>query len=305
METLILDSMCLTPYPVKETGSTVPCGNCPECRTHRASAWSFRLMEQEKNCRSAYFLTLTYDADHIHISPNGFLSLCKRDLQLFFKRLRRLHSNTDIKYYAVGEYGTQTKRPHYHVIIFNAELNVLLTQREANLIKQGVIKLDGKAQFNCKAWRKKSKRKYEPIGHITIGVVNGASVGYTLKYVHKPRWKPMHRNDDREPQFSIMSQGLGKSYISEKWQKWHTSDLLNRCYVNVPGGIKATMPRYYKEKLYSEEQRKQIKLFFEQVCSKETWETYAKSKPLDYRNKKEGIKAAFRKMNFDNQKSKL
>jgi len=53
------------------------------------------------------------------------MTLKKTDIQKFFKRLRKCHGkkHKSIKYYAVGEYGGQTLRPHYHIVIFNADIN--------------------------------------------------------------------------------------------------------------------------------------------------------------------------------------
>lgn len=157
----------------------VPCGRCPECVSRRISAWSFRLMQEDKNSLSANFITLTYDTKHVPISRNGFMSLDKRDLQLFFKRLRKNQNtkgniyNTPIKYYAVGEYGGTTNRPHYHLILFNASIELIQ-----------------------ESWQK---------GQVHYGTVSGASIGYTLKYMSKPSRIPMHKNDDRIPEFSLMS----------------------------------------------------------------------------------------------------
>lgn len=56
---------------------------------------------------------------------DGFLNmLSKIDLQLFLKRFRKQlskFSNEKIRYYAVGEYGPQTFRPHYHLLFFSNE----------------------------------------------------------------------------------------------------------------------------------------------------------------------------------------
>jgi hypothetical protein len=42
----------------------------------------------------------------------------KRDLQLFFKRLRKAYPDVKLRYFACGKYGEQFARPHYHVILF-------------------------------------------------------------------------------------------------------------------------------------------------------------------------------------------
>lgn len=172
---------CLTPYLVKDKQTKdetpVPCGRCPECAARRISAWSFRLMQESKNSISAHFITLTYDTKHVPITKNGFPEVRKTDVQKFFKRLRKaqqkLGDGPPIKYYLAAEYGGKTKRPHYHAIIFNSSVELFQP-----------------------SW---------PLGHIHYGEVTGASIGYTLKYISKPSRVPMHKNDDRQPEFSLMS----------------------------------------------------------------------------------------------------
>lgn len=169
---------CITPYQVKKKINPtetipVPCGKCPACMARRVSGWSFRLMQENKNHTSSHFITLTYDTNTVPISKNGFMSLCKRDIQLFFKRLRKASNGILIKYYAVGEYGSKTFRPHYHLIMFGVPLDNIQP-----------------------AWNQ---------GQVHYGQLTEASVGYTLKYMCKPKLIPMHRNDDRQPEFSLMS----------------------------------------------------------------------------------------------------
>lgn len=153
-------------------------------------------MEECKHSLSAHFITLTYGLSHAPITGNTYLSLSKTDLQKFFKRLRKAHDTRrahiaqglipkvlhrpldgerpqPIKYYAVGEYGGKFKRPHYHVILFNAQLELIQS-----------------------AWQ---------LGQVHYGTVTPASVGYTLKYVSKGGIVPQHKNDDRQKEFSLMS----------------------------------------------------------------------------------------------------
>lgn len=172
--------MCKTPITItiKRTDekTSVPCGRCPLCLARRVSGWSFRLMQEDKVSLSSHFVTLTYDTDHVPISGRGFMSLQKRDVQLFFKRLRKVNDNK-LKYYAAGEYGTKWGRPHYHIILFNCDPDTIHA-----------------------SWQQ---------GSIHTGIVSAASVGYTLKYMCKPSRIPVHANDDRVPEFSLMSKNLG------------------------------------------------------------------------------------------------
>lgn len=219
-----------------------PCGRCGECRAKRVSAWSFRLMQEDKRSISSHFITLTYDTKHIPISPRGYMQLSIRDLQLFFKKLRKAHGKDAkaIKYYAVGEYGGKTWRPHYHIILFNCRVELI----EAAWSVIGIDKNACKTRFN--------------IGNVHYGKVSGASVGYTLKYISKPSKIPQHANDDRKKEFSLISKGIGSNYLNGRLIQWHKSDLENRYYVNLNDGKKAAMPRYYKDKLYSQEEKERI-----------------------------------------------
>lgn len=221
--------MCMTPFHKTDKCEGVnyafPCGKCPECTARRVSAWSFRLMQENKRSISAHFITLTYDTQYVPITKNGFMSVNKQDVQKFFKRLRKLHGYTDskIKYYAASEYGGRTSRPHYHIIIFNCRVELLQP-----------------------AWH---------LGNIHYGSLTEASVGYTLKYIHKPKEIPKHANDDRLPEFSLMSKRLGDNYLTPQVIKWHKNDLEKRMHLTVADGKKVSMPRYYKDKMYNEDER--------------------------------------------------
>lgn len=223
----------MTPY-YKQTDDgdymSFPCGKCPPCLKRRASGWSFRLMQEDKYSLSSMFVTLTYNTSTVPITKNGFMSLKKRDMQLFFKRLRKI-SQYKIKYYAVGEYGGKTMRPHYHLIIFNTSASDIIN-----------------------AWTLNDK----PIGDVHFGNVSGASVGYCLKYMMKESKIPIHYNDDRIQEFSLMSKGIGKTYLTDAMIKWHHAKICERLYLVIEDGKKIAMPRYYKNKIYDENQRAHI-----------------------------------------------
>jgi len=142
---------CIRPLTLK-TGLTVPCGHCNFCLANRRADWSFRLYQENKVSQSSHFLTLTYDDSTVPVGDDC-LSLCKRDLQLFIKRLRK-ENGSRIRYYSVGEYGTQTSRPHYHSIMFS--LDVKTVQKLPEI------------------WG---------LGNVHVGQVNAASIHYVTKYV--------------------------------------------------------------------------------------------------------------------------
>lgn len=242
---------CTKPYKKEDSEIAFPCGKCLDCRKRRASSWGFRLSEQLKVSDTAWFLTLTYDSDHIHFAKKAKRpTLFKKDAQNFIRFLRRRQPNDDIKYYLAAEYGgTFHMRPHYHIIIFNMQLSSVLEYNEARrALLQPSIHLNGKYEFQSTLWTK---------GHITIGTVTNASSMYTLKYLSKPKRVPQYKNDDRTPEFSLISKGIGKSYLSPQIIAWHKNDPAERMYVNWQN-YKIAMPRIYKEALYSQYERETI-----------------------------------------------
>lgn len=223
----------------------VPCGRCAACLTNKRSEWVIRMKEELKISVGAAFITLTYNEKNVPHTDDGLLTLDKKDLQNFFKRLRK-NDPIKIKYYAVGEYGSNFERPHYHAICFNVGSDI-------NLFRNKVEK----------AW---STNK-EPIGRIDCGPAQGSALSYCAGYIINRYDFP---SDGRSKPFSLISKSLGISYV-EKRKKWHMDDL-TRQYVAMPGGIKLPLPRYYKQKLFDKRQLLQIKKLNDARIEKENLE---------------------------------
>lgn len=219
--------MCQRTIQIKNDGAnstttglynTVPCGRCSHCLKTRIQDWVFRLKQEKKVSKNAYFVTLTYDDQHIP-QNNGYYTLNKRHTQLFMKKLRYNQAKlTDdkIRYYLVGEYGSKTQRPHYHAIMFNLHDPQLVhdTWQYGQITQADQLKHDG-------------------------GLI------YCTSYILGRKY-----NDFREPEFNTQSQGLGKNYLTPQIIKWHKEDL-TRCYVQ-DGAYKKPMPRYYRKKIYTD-----------------------------------------------------
>lgn len=241
-------------------------------------------MTEAKISESALFVTLTYNNDNIELTKNGFMTLNKRHVQLFFKKLRKNHEKRNklelfnsmyqlpIKYYTVGEYGTKTQRPHYHAIIFNSSFEDVE-----------------------KCWTH---------GDIYIGKLTPASAGYTLKYISKDKTIGKHSRDDREIEFSLMSKRLGVNYLTKNIKRWHKANLYERYYVPIEDGKKIAMPRYYKEKLYTKLERA---LIGKSLIDKKNKEFADKSYPqvLAEMNKQDKVRMRNAEKNRDNRNTKL
>lgn len=111
--------LCKYPFYSKTLAIKLPCGQCLPCRINRRRAWTTRIFLESLYHENNVFITLTYAPQHLPTLPNGGAPiLVKRDLQLFWKRLRKAIFPRKIRYYACGEYGERFGRPHYHAIIF-------------------------------------------------------------------------------------------------------------------------------------------------------------------------------------------
>lgn len=104
------------------------CGSCPECMRKRSNVWVLRSVHESRSHLYNCMITLTYDtfkyinnkiAGENPVDPT--IKVCKRDVQLFLKRLRswyfRKYGET-FKYIVAAEYGSKTHRAHYHAILF-------------------------------------------------------------------------------------------------------------------------------------------------------------------------------------------
>ena len=144
---------CFTPEYVKnrtyngfnQKYTPVPCGYCAACLKKRRSIWSYRLLYELKQHSYSSFITLTYEDDQL---PESGLE--KDHIQKYLKKIRKKRK---CRYYCVGEYGSQTHRPHYHAIIF------------------GIHSAD---PVLTNSW------KY---GFVHTGTVTEASIGYVTKYL--------------------------------------------------------------------------------------------------------------------------
>jgi len=265
---------CYSSWWHKEYKQFIPCGKCEGCRKRMVSAWSVRLLWENKQSTSSHFITLTYDNQQMPISRNGYSTLRKRDVQLFFKRLRKAHSCVGsgaakaIKYFCVGEYGGKIGRPHYHIILFNADIRKLHAswssgKRIFNKVARkrwsyGTIR--GSKGELYKLVKKEVRRSNGLIhyGDSEKGVC-GASVGYCLKYILEPKdFSAAPMDYDAEKEFRVMSKGLGMSYLNAKNMRWH-HESVDRMYMEIELGKKIGMPRYYKERIYNKEEKVLVK----------------------------------------------
>lgn len=251
------------PVHIKERGSMaecvvrdfieVPCGQCLGCRLQYSREWANRCLLELQDHDSAFFATLTYDNPHVPKSAYGdpetgeaipSLTLRKRDLQLFMKRLRKAFPDDKIRFYACGEYGERTYRPHYHVILFGLHLDDLqVYERDP---ETGFVMYTSPSFQRC--WSvKDDDGVVRPIGRAVVSEVSWETCAYTARYVTKKLSgfaACFYDDHNIEPPFTQMSlkPGIGRNYYDNH------PDLYKYEYINVStekGGRKFRPPKYF------------------------------------------------------------
>lgn len=196
----------------------LPCGSCIGCRKSKVNEWATRLALEGKYHDHKCFLTLTYDDAHL---PD---KLVKRDVQLFLKRLRKEISPIKVRYFACGEYGEHTKRPHYHLILFGFDFPdrklYSMGSKGDNLYISSLL---------SSLWS---------LGHAVIGEVTPDSCAYVAGYALKKL-----RGSDFKDEFIMMSTkpGIGAQYIKEHPEVYDSDHI----YDNALNGRVSSVPRYF------------------------------------------------------------
>lgn len=146
------------------------------------------------------FLTLTYSDENLPLSG----SLCRDHLTNFIKRLRKSFAPNRLRYYAVGEYGSEGLRPHYHMAAFGFPS-----------CSRGQTTL-GASGYCCATCD--SVQRTWGLGLIYAGELNMESARYICKYTIKRMTDSEDpRLEDRDPEFATMSlkPGIGAGMMDE------------------------------------------------------------------------------------------
>ena len=232
---------------------SVPCGKCVGCSMDYSKQWATRCYLESLQYNDNYFVTLTYDDNHLPKGPLNNGTLNPDDLKKFIKDVRNYWMNNfkhiGVRYFAAGEYGSTGYRPHYHILFFNLPLQDLVDEVPYCDPVTGVTRLSKKvvngevyqwSEILSSIWNK---------GQVVVGKVSYRSCAYTARYVVKKA-----RGSDKEfminklgilPEFVRMSTrpGLGSNYCLSNLAHMFEFDS-----ISVPTGDKVinnSLPRYF------------------------------------------------------------
>lgn len=238
---------------------TIPCGKCEACLVRKSNEWAFRLQNEYRNSKNAFFITLTYDEENVPVKtvlrckPNqvGYIisnnlfngdyipltkevkTFDKKDCQLFIKKLRK-HLGKGLRFFLASEYGEDRNRPHYHMILFNVPESRYDWQTRDKLF-----------ELVERCWNK---------GMCTVEKILDERLVYTAKYslstLDMPEYMPRP--------FILASRHpmIGQSFLTKELVDDYRNTLKN--YGVDLKGIKYPLSRVYKYKIFSPEQREQM-----------------------------------------------
>lgn len=209
----------------------VGCGRCMECAKKLARNWRVRLQEELRINNQGKFVTLTFSNEELlklydeikikinetKIPENEIATIAVRR---FLERWRKKHKKS-VKHWLITELGHNgTERIHLHGLIF--------TENSEDIYK---------------LWY---------YGNVYIGdYVNDKSINYIVKYVTK-----MDIDHKGYKPKILCSPGIGSNYLNR-------SDSLTNIYngnktkefYRTKNGTKLALPTYYRNKIYTEEER--------------------------------------------------
>lgn len=208
---------------------TAACGKCYECRKQKARAWQVRMSEETRHNPNALFVTLTISDESFNEIAKKYKlktdeECIKKMIRLWLERVRKTTKKSLKHWFTTEQGGNRTERYHLHGIVWGAKDTTLITE----------------------LW------KY---GFVFIGsFVNEQTINYITKYITK--------KDLKHPNFLptiLCSAGIGEKYLSR------SDSELNRFRgkqttetYRLRNGMKLNLPIYYRNKLYTDEEREQL-----------------------------------------------
>lgn len=240
----------------------IPCGQCIGCRIRQREDWTTRIELEARDYpkEEVWFITLTYDDDHVpgiitktgeimrkvqytwkpgEKRPSSVQILLYEDIQKFLKRLRKAYRGK-LRYFVAGEYGEQTARPHYHMILYGWKPTDL----------ENLYKIHHNGYYTSK-WLS----DLWGMGQIQIAQAVPETYRYVAGYVTKKMYEINGKKANayyelgQTKPFACMSlkPGLGDHYYQE-----HKAEIWRQGYIQCTNGKQAQIPRYYEKQMEAE-----------------------------------------------------
>ena len=248
----------------------IPCGKCIGCRLDYSRDWANRGYLESLYYEQNYFITLTYDEEHITIpeemeteegitytdlKENEWKGILvpkefKRFLNTFRKICEREFNHTGIRFIGCGEYGGQGKRPHYHLILFNCPLPIesfykpRISWGKDTYFQNEIVE---------RAW---------PNGISNISEANWNTIAYTARYITKKvngkESEDFYAMQGQIPEFlrSSRQPGIARQYYEDHKKEIYEKD---KIMITTRDGIQWVTPPKYFDRLFEKEDPERMK----------------------------------------------
>lgn len=228
------------------------CGECIECAKAKQREWQIRLKEEIKERRNGKYVTLTFSNEEIAklYTDNKVKGLTGYDLDnavgklavwRFKERWRKKYKEYP-RYWLITELGHKnTEHLHYHGIIWTDE------KIEPTWQYGGV--------YIGKYREYRSREQY----------VSARTVNYITKYIIKKDEKHLTYKP-----ILLCNDGMGKGYNNSRQSELNKYEKeKTREYYRDERGFKTALPIYYRNKIYSDDEKE--KLWLEKLDKKERY----------------------------------
>lgn len=230
-------------------GIVVPCGRCHYCRLRKAYDRAKQAWCDAEYYKYQYFITITYDDDNLtwmnYCTDDGTIEpipiLNRQEIVDFKETIRdraRKRGYQPIEYMLSGEYGSQTARPHYHMILLTDDPEIDLHLYQAGRSRTG-YDMFGSTTLD-EIWDK---------GMIRLSRASVACMAYTARYTLKKSYKGDPDRDRKialgyPDEFICSTPGIGSRYMQD-----HLDEILKHPSLQLPGTKGVSLPKYFIDKL--------------------------------------------------------
>lgn len=255
----------------------IPCQHCWACQLKYSAEWATRIMKEAEKYENNYFVTLTYNDtflpiadrtewDQYDINPEDPFgekikthqvrendgtwtsgTLHGKDVDKFLNSLRkhfRDKGHEGVKYFYCGEYGSETQRPHYHIILLNCPLDPLQFYSPKVDAKNFKAHWHSHELENLWATGESNSKNRQPLGLIDVAELEWSCAAYVARYCTKKldntQDKREYLENGRMPEFIRMSKGIGFDYFNEHWEDIYKNDEI--IMKTVKGNIGSVKP---------------------------------------------------------------
>ena len=248
----------------------IKCNRCMECRKQISREWQARLLEDIKHNKNGKFITLTFTDKSIH-------ELCQEEIKLKLKN-GDTEESTKIKIDELKGYSKDNAIATKAVRLFlerwrkkykKSLRHWLVTEighnGTENIHLHGIIWTNEKLEEVERIWKYGYVWKGKQTDFGIENYVNEKTVGYITKYITK-----IDQDHKSYKGLILTSAGIGAGYMNRTdWTKNRYQGDKTKEYFRTQTGHKISLPIYWRNKIYSEEERE--KLWIHKLNKQERW----------------------------------